>query len=159
MSWYQKGKTNLDFTGARDSEWQWHQLGHMQVCTLLLTDNYASIPPLSFLQAGCRLSGPFTFQMLPLPVGFCLGSNSAFPSYQLCYQLTIIRARLVLSTCISLPANPGSSNVSRMHATSSQPIILCQLLLLIAGCLLFLRAALFFRVTRTIRSRRRRLRA
>jgi len=21
------GKTNLDFTGARDSEWQWHQLG------------------------------------------------------------------------------------------------------------------------------------
>ena len=29
----QKGKTNLDFTEARDSEWQWHQLGHMQVCT------------------------------------------------------------------------------------------------------------------------------
>jgi len=27
VSWYQKGKTNLDFTGARDSEWQWHQLG------------------------------------------------------------------------------------------------------------------------------------
>jgi len=24
VSWYQKGKTNLDFTGARDSEWQWH---------------------------------------------------------------------------------------------------------------------------------------
>ena len=32
VSRYQKGKTNLDFTGARDSEWQWHQLGHMQVC-------------------------------------------------------------------------------------------------------------------------------
>jgi len=30
---YQKGKTNLDFTEARGSEWQWHQLGHMQVCT------------------------------------------------------------------------------------------------------------------------------
>ena len=39
---YQKGKTNLDFTEARDSEWQWHQLGHMQVCTSLLTDNHAS---------------------------------------------------------------------------------------------------------------------
>jgi len=25
---YQKGKTNLDFTEARHSEWQWHQLGH-----------------------------------------------------------------------------------------------------------------------------------
>ena len=24
---YQKGKTNLDFTEARDSEWLWHQLG------------------------------------------------------------------------------------------------------------------------------------
>ena len=33
VSWYQKGKTNLDFTEARDSEWQWHQLGRMQVCT------------------------------------------------------------------------------------------------------------------------------
>jgi len=26
---YQKGKTNLDFTEARDNEWQWHQLDHM----------------------------------------------------------------------------------------------------------------------------------
>jgi len=48
VSWYQKGKTNLDFTEARDSEWQWHQLDHMQVCTLLQTDNHTSIPPLSF---------------------------------------------------------------------------------------------------------------
>jgi len=36
----QKGKTNLDYTEARDSEWQWHQLGHMQVCTSLQTDNH-----------------------------------------------------------------------------------------------------------------------
>jgi len=43
----QKGKTNLDFIKARDSEWQWHQLGHMQVCTLLQPDNHASTPPLS----------------------------------------------------------------------------------------------------------------
>jgi len=53
VSWYQKGKTNLDFTEARDNEWQWHKLGHMQVCTLLQTDNHTSTPPLSFLQAGC----------------------------------------------------------------------------------------------------------
>ena len=45
---YQKGKTNLDFTEARDSEWQWHHLGRMQVCTSLQTDNHASTPPLSF---------------------------------------------------------------------------------------------------------------
>jgi len=48
VSWYQKGKTNLDFTEARDNEWQWHQLGHMQVCTLLQTDNHSSTPPLLF---------------------------------------------------------------------------------------------------------------
>jgi len=55
---YQKGKTNLDFTEARDSEWQWHQLGHMQVCTSLQTDNHASTPPLRFLQAGCPSCRP-----------------------------------------------------------------------------------------------------
>ena len=49
VSRYQKGKTNLDFTEARDSEWKWHQLGHMQVCNSLQTDNHASTPPLSFL--------------------------------------------------------------------------------------------------------------
>jgi len=43
-----KSKTNLDLTEARDSEWQWHQLGHMQVCISLQTDNHASTPPLSF---------------------------------------------------------------------------------------------------------------
>ena len=58
VRWYQKDKTNLDFTEARDSEWQWHQLGHMQVCTLLQTDNHTSTPPLSFLQAGCPSCRP-----------------------------------------------------------------------------------------------------
>jgi len=55
VSRYQKGKTNLDFTEARDSKWQWHQLGHMQVCTSLQTDNHDSTPPLKF----------FTGQMPP----------------------------------------------------------------------------------------------
>jgi len=49
-----EGKTNLDFTEARDSEW----LGHMQICTSLQTDNNASTTPLSFLQAGCRSCRP-----------------------------------------------------------------------------------------------------
>jgi len=48
VSQYQKGKTNLDFTEARDIEWQRHQLGHMQVCNSLQADNHASTPPLSF---------------------------------------------------------------------------------------------------------------
>jgi len=43
-----EGKTNLDFTEARDSERQWHQLGHMQGCISLQTDNHASTPQLKF---------------------------------------------------------------------------------------------------------------
>ena len=58
VSQYQKGKTNLDFTEARHSEWQWHQLGHMQDCTSVQTDNHASTPPLSFLHAGCPSCRP-----------------------------------------------------------------------------------------------------
>ena len=58
VSQHLKSKTNLDFTAARDSEWQWHQLGHMQVCTSLQTDNHTSTLPLSFLQAGCPSCRP-----------------------------------------------------------------------------------------------------
>jgi len=44
VSWYQKGKIKLDFTEARDSDWQWHQLGHMQICTsLLFVDCYMTL--------------------------------------------------------------------------------------------------------------------
>jgi len=52
---YQNGKTDLSFTELTDSEWQWHQLGHMQVCTSLQTDNHAST---QFLQAGCPSCRP-----------------------------------------------------------------------------------------------------
>jgi len=49
MGQYQKGKTNLDFTEARDSEWQWHQLGgHMQICTSPQADNLCQHPTVQF---------------------------------------------------------------------------------------------------------------
>jgi len=53
LAWVNNKSSQAD----TDSEWQWHQLGHMQVCTSLQTDNHASTPPLSFLQAirpSCR---------------------------------------------------------------------------------------------------------
>ena len=58
VSRHQKSKTNLDFAEARDSEWQWHQLGCMQVCASLQTNNHASTPPLCFLQVGCPSCRP-----------------------------------------------------------------------------------------------------
>ena len=58
VSRYQKGETNRDFTGARESERHCHQQGHMQVCTSHQTDNHTSTQPLSFLQAGCPSCHP-----------------------------------------------------------------------------------------------------
>jgi len=58
VSRYQRGNTNLDFSEARDSEWQWHQLGHMQVCSSLQTDSHASTPLLCYLQAECPSCHP-----------------------------------------------------------------------------------------------------
>jgi len=58
VSRYQKGKTNLDLTEARDSEWQWHQLGHIQACISIQSNIHTSTPPLSFLQAGCHSCHP-----------------------------------------------------------------------------------------------------
>ena len=52
VSRYQKCKTNLHFTEARDSEWHWHQLGRMQVCTSLQRDNHTGTSPLSFYRPG-----------------------------------------------------------------------------------------------------------
>ena len=83
--WYQKGKTNLDFSEARDSEWQWHQLGHMQVCTSHQADNHASTPPLSFLQAGCPS---------------CRPTNSVKAlSERACYHMVIFFIKIVV--CVS----------------------------------------------------------
>jgi len=74
VSQYQKGiLTNMDFTEARDSEWQWHQLGHMQVCTSPLTDNHASTPPLRFLQAECP-SCTFQWHSIAVSVTHLSGS-------------------------------------------------------------------------------------
>jgi len=57
VSRYQKGKTNLDFSEARDSKWQWHQLGYMRLhlapdrqphqhpTTLFFTGRIPFLPP------------------------------------------------------------------------------------------------------------------
>jgi len=49
VSRYQKGKNQSGFfTETRDSEWQWHHLGYMQVSPSFQTDNRACTPPLVF---------------------------------------------------------------------------------------------------------------
>ena len=53
-----KVKTDLDFTEARDSEWQWHQLGYIQVCTCSRQITMPSPHHSVFLQAGCPSCHP-----------------------------------------------------------------------------------------------------
>jgi len=43
VSQHQKGKTNLDFTEARDSEWQWHWLGRYASLHLAPTAPHHSV--------------------------------------------------------------------------------------------------------------------
>ena len=83
VSRYKKGETNLDFTGTRDSEWQWHQLGHMQVCTSLQTDNHAN----THLERGAHLH---VAQLMPLPL-----TVSCFSKIQIGFTFLV-------------PAHPGS---------------------------------------------------
>ena len=92
VSRYQKGKTNLDFTAARDSEWQWHQLCHMQVCTLLHTDNHASTPPLSFLQAGCPSCRPTNSVKAPK-----VKSVNKVVTFTVLFQSVYIAASLIMN--------------------------------------------------------------
>ena len=81
VSRYQKGKTNVDFTEARDGEWQWHQLGQLQVCTSLQTDNHASTSTLSF----------FTGRMPFLQPNQQRQSSEDSVTYNNCYSLCTIR--------------------------------------------------------------------
>ena len=104
VSRYQKGKTSLDFTGARDSEWQWHQLGHVQVCTSLQTDNHASTPPLSFLQAGCPSCRPTS-------------SVKALKAH--CYEPIFSKYTKDTFHCISSEKQRNCSVVSLMSAVSA----------------------------------------
>jgi len=51
VSRHQKGKTNLDFNEARDSQWQWHQLDQSAPRSM-------PAPQRCFLQAGCPSCRP-----------------------------------------------------------------------------------------------------
>jgi len=119
VSRYQKGKTNLDFTEARDSEWQWHPL--VQVCTSLQSDNCASTQPLSFLQAGCPSCHPTnSVKALKAQVDPALQNNwkhdrTAFSTFQ---RLVECRrpATAVLSNCsIAKLADTKTSDMCNEH--------------------------------------------
>jgi len=119
---YQKGKTNLDFIEARDSEWRWHQLGHMQVCTSLQTDNHTSTSPLSFLQAGCSSCHP-TNSVKALKAE---GSNGDCNSSILVVVVVVVVVNIVIliSNLLTL-FTPGLANLNRADLNHNQNQMIC----------------------------------
>jgi len=52
-------KTNFVSTsGTRDGEWQWHQLGYMQICTSPQIEYWDAGMVIYLLQAGCTSCHP-----------------------------------------------------------------------------------------------------
>jgi len=84
VSRYQKGKANLDFTGARDSEWQWHQLVRMQICTSLQTDNHANTPPLKFFTGRMPFLPPNQQRQSTEGNSNVLAHSSTIPAVMVC---------------------------------------------------------------------------
>ena len=128
VSRYQKGKTKLDFTEARDSECQWHQLGRMQVCTSLQTDNHASTPPLSFLKAGCPFCRPTnSVKTLKALVSY---SKAVKYGYTRCYGGGVLAVAYCRWSCYwpcltlssaSSPHSPASASSPTPTTSSSSP--------------------------------------
>ena len=126
VSRYQKGKTDLDFTEARDSAWQRHQLGHMQVCTSFQTDNHTSTPPLSFLQAGCPSCRPTnSFKALKATPLLCTDHLIVFSSWCLCasewfpeptWVFFYIKQHLAGFSCLTgLTGEPNTHTGQQIH--------------------------------------------
>jgi len=91
VSRYQKGKTNLDFTEARDSEWQWHQLGHMQYAPHSRQITTPAPHHSVFLQDGCPSCRP-TNSVKAQKAVFCYNTTQK----NLCVQLYPLRRQQLL---------------------------------------------------------------
>jgi len=83
VSWYQKGKTKLDFTEARDSEWQSHQMSHMQICT-----------------SPRRITTPTSYQFLQARRPSCYLTNSIKALRQITRNMTQNHLQLHVSTFV-----------------------------------------------------------
>jgi len=123
VSWYQKGKTNLDFTGARDSEWQWHQLGHMQVCNSLQTDNHASTPPLTFYRPDALPAAQPTASKLHVDSasnnGLVVCSRDYRPTWKLNQTETVAGNYYPVNSRIYIQVTALTVDSSHMTASSS----------------------------------------
>ena len=131
---------SLDFTEARDSEWRWHQLGHMQTCTSFQTDNPISTPPLSFLQAGCPSCRPtnsvkalkanlnsLTKVILNRKKAFGFWSTVQLGCVRLCVCVRVLTRLVTVGSCLATAIRWPSSVLvrSRRSLTSVARVHCC----------------------------------
>ena len=90
--------TNMHFTEARDSEWQWHQLGHAYASLRLAslqTDNHASTPPTpQFLQTGCPFCRQGNSVKALIYIAYQLNSLKSMASFKCVIFLTLLKCVL-----------------------------------------------------------------
>ena len=130
VSRYQTGKTNLDFTEARNSEWPWHQLGHIKkICTPLQADNHASTPPLKFFTGRMPFMPPnqqcqstedkLTFSNINFSYFYLSSKNfKHLPAYQ--HIHTLFNG--------NVPVKRGSAgNTTNKNSSVFSPVRMCQM--------------------------------
>jgi len=94
MAWYSNGF----------GKWQRHQLGHMQICTSSQTDNHKSIPPLSFVQAGCPSCRPTksveALKAIPYCAIICFSVPYILNCFNICMYLILFILDFVIQFLI-----------------------------------------------------------
>jgi len=82
ISRYQKGKTSLDSTEAKDDGvlgGQWHQLDHMQTtCTLSQTDNHINTSSLNFYRPDALPDAQPTMQSIEGIIKVTINSSEVY---------------------------------------------------------------------------------
>jgi len=118
VSRYQKGKTNLDFTEARDNESQWHQLGRIQVCTSLQTDNHASTPTTQVFTGRMPFLPPN--QQRQSTEGSRKSACSKCPSSAAMQARSLLRHSLT-AVSITRRSRPSHTSSTRCRSSSTRP--------------------------------------
>jgi len=96
VSRYRKGKTrrvkSVCIYWTRDREWQWHQLGYVQIYTPPQRDYHANIPPLSFFTGRMPFLPPN--QQRQSTEGYVLVKETKYhPGNRSWYQILPLRVR------------------------------------------------------------------
>ena len=131
MSWYQKGKTSLNFTEAGDSEWQWYQLSHIICKSAPRSRQITMLAPhcSSFLQAGCPSCCPANSVEALCVINrkiFCKSGPLALSDYGHCVRCVLMLMQSVCSVnCYCLTVLPCDSIWSATRLSHRRASRLC----------------------------------